>query len=99
MGFFEKAKSKVRSFFDSQPIQKTRTFLNNAAEVARKTHNVVTHVRKGVERNEMFSPAVKQKSREFGQLSDLGFKKVTDYHTGVDNFLGHLEKTPGYAAS
>lgn len=96
MGFFNKAKARANTFFSKVPshLGKARTFLSGALATGKRAHQLVTHVRQGVESNDIFDEKVKEKSRKVGQFADLGLAKIETLHKGTDQFLGHLQQAP-----
>ncbi|KAI8822075.1 uncharacterized protein EV422DRAFT_566502 [Fimicolochytrium jonesii] len=66
MGFFDKARSKANTFFSKVPghIQKARGFLDQAVSGVRTGHKLLTHVRQGIETNDIFDGKVKEASRK-----------------------------------
>lgn len=106
MGFLTKARAKANTFFKAAPshLQKARGFLTKAAHAARSGHRFVSHVRQGVEENDIFNAGIKEKSKKLGEFADLGLQKIEELHSGTDKFLGHLGKfqanpTPGVVAT
>lgn len=92
VNFFTKAKSRATTFFKNTPshLQKARTFFTGAVGHAKRINDVVQHVNRGVQENDLFGTRVKAHSKSAADFTDVGLQKISDVHQKGDKFIQHL---------